>query len=130
MTTLHTKILAGLPAKGSPKASPNRITHPHDPHDKSPTPTYILRAPFSLQTPGIRSGQNKIFKNRVFVKILQPSEEYEFNRARSTGHSAVLRISISCLLINGDSPLCGRTPPRPSWTYFYQTPLGNTFIHN
>ena len=56
----------------------------------------------SFQKSDIRSDQNKIFKNRVFVKILQSSKEYEFNKARSIDHLIVFKISISRFLIDED----------------------------
>ena len=53
----------------------------------------------SFQKSNIRSDQNKIFKNRVFVKILQFSKKYEFNKAKSADHSVVFKISIFRFLI-------------------------------
>ena len=81
---------------------------PNSGRNKSSIFTYIFRASFSFQTSSIRLNQNKIFKNRVFVKILQSSKKYEFNKARSIDHSVVFKISIFCLFIDEDFSFCER----------------------
>ena len=71
-------------------------------HEYSSTPTYILRAWFGGKVLCIRSGQKIFFKNRVFVKKLQFSERYEFDRAKSADQSTVFKISIFSLLTSGN----------------------------
>ena len=100
MTTLHIKILTKLSTKTSFKISFNKITHSHDFYNKFSIFTYIFRTSFNFQTSNIRSNQNKIFKNRVFVKILQFSKKYEFNKTKSIDYSIVFKISIFCFFID------------------------------
>ena len=62
----------------------------------------------NFQKSNIRSNQNKIFKNRVFVEILQFSKKYEFNKAKSVDHSIVFKISIFRFFIDENFFFCER----------------------
>ena len=57
----------------------------------------------SFKKSSIRLNQNKIFKNRVFVEILQFSKKYKFNKTKSVDYSIVFKISISRFFIDENS---------------------------